>query len=59
MKDPRTLPFFVDAAAVENENIRAAASCRLPCRDLGDGDDLAGAVGETRDLYDGMDGVAI
>src|SRR5208282_5457489 len=46
---------FVNAAAIENENVAEGNHVAFHSRDLGNGDDFARTVGETGDLDDGVD----
>src|SRR5208337_3524810 len=48
---------FVDATAIENENILESDHVAIHAGDLGNGDNLAGTVGQSSDLHDGMNGI--
>src|SRR5579862_375907 len=48
---------FVDAAALENENVLERDHVAFHADNLGDGEDLAGTVGKTGDLHNRVDGV--
>ena len=57
VEDAANFAAFVDAAAVEDENVLQGDHVAFHAGDFGDGDDFARAVGEARDLDDGVDGV--